>query len=192
MASVLRFRGRLVFVTLASVLAILLQLAPATAVAARPPNPFASPGSALSLTIGESTFHAGRAPADTWAGCGVSDDKHKLVRTFSKSGGPGGPSAYLRCGSENWGYRHIKARHIQDWENLAAMAGDNWRAFADWAMEQILKVPGSVDYRDSNDTWSFSAPIQIKRADGSVVATYHPLVSVANDSKNIITAYPRH
>lgn len=177
-------------VAVALMLLVLSVLSPPQAIA-RPYNAGPQADEVLSLTIGDSAFHAGRARADTWAGCGVSDDNHKLVRTFAKSGGPGGASAYLRCGSENWGYRHIKARHIQDWENLAAMAGDNWRSFADWAVEQILKAPGSVDYRESNDTWSFTAPIQIKRADGSVVATYHPLVSVANDSKNIITAYPR-
>ncbi|MBB6119009.1 hypothetical protein [Nocardiopsis algeriensis] len=129
--------------------------------------------------------------SQTWAACGARDDSHKLVRTFTKNGGPSGKSAYLKCGSQGWGYRHIKDRHMDDWNNIAAQIGDNWRSFADFAIEQILIAPESVSYRAGNDTYAFTAPVQIRDGDGNVVRTYRPVVSVANESRNIITAYPR-
>jgi hypothetical protein len=129
--------------------------------------------------------------SQTWAACGMRDDNHKLVRTFTKNGGPSGQSAYLKCGSSGWGYRHIQDRHMGDWNNIAVQIGDNWRSFADFAIEQILIAPESATYKSGNDTYAFTAPVQIRDSDGNVVSTYRPLVSVANESRNIITAYPR-
>src|SRR5699024_1669428 len=36
-----------------------------------------------------------------------------------------------------------------------------------------------------------TAPVQIRDSDGNVISTYLPIVSVAGESRNIITAYPR-
>lgn len=129
--------------------------------------------------------------SQVWVACGVQDDNHKLVRTFTKNGGPSGRSAYLKCGSSGWGYRHIQDRHMGDWNNIAVQIGDNWRSFADFAIEQILIAPESATYKSGNDTYAFTAPVQIRDSDGNVVSTYRPLVSVADESRNIITAYPR-
>lgn len=136
-------------------------------------------------------YRASQERSQTWAVCGVQDNNSKLVRTFTKKGGPSGNSAYLKCGSPGWGYRHIKDRHMDDWDNIAVRMGDNWRSFADFAIEQILIAPESAAYKTGNDTYAFTAPVQIRDSDGNVVSTYRPIVSVANESRNIITAYPR-
>lgn len=78
-----------------------------------------------------------------------------------------------------------------DWNNIAVQIGDNWRSFADFAIEQILIAPESATYKSGSDTYAFTAPVQIRDSDGNVVSTYRPLVSVADESRNIITAYPR-
>jgi hypothetical protein len=42
--------------------------------------------------------------------------------------------AYLRCGTDSWGYRHINARHSRDWAAIGGIIGADWRSFADQGM----------------------------------------------------------
>ena len=132
-------------------------------------------------------------PKAIWAACGMHDPVGKVVRTFPRNGAPGaGGNSNLLCGTEGFGYRHIKARHMQDWQNLAGVVGSDWRSFTDWAVEQILKAPepGSPVYDKARDTWTYRAPVQIRDSNGKVVDTYRPIVAIANQDQKIITAYP--
>ncbi|KSU65907.1 hypothetical protein [Arthrobacter sp. NIO-1057] len=80
-------------------------------------------------------------PAAYWSPCGVFDKNEKLVRTFKRQAvkGVSGGTAHLRCGwnkvidgkNKGQGYRHIKAGHMNDWNNQATYLGANWRKFAD-------------------------------------------------------------
>lgn len=129
-----------------------------------------------------------------WAACGIRDSKHKLVKNFGRAmiSGVSGRTAHLRCGTaQNWSYRHIKARHMNDWQNKANYIGDNWRSFADWAWTQTLSRPCSKYRQLSNDTLQYVAPIQIRDRNGRVVHQFGTRVSIARRSQNIITAYPQ-
>ncbi len=134
-------------------------------------------------------------PMATWAACGVFDGEEKLVRQFWRSGWAGVVTTgygYLRCGpnSATWGYRHIREEHQQDWTNVAAKVGADWRSFSDWAIENVLANPDSVVYRDANATFTYRTIITIHNSQGQVTSTYRPLVSIALGTERIITAYP--
>ncbi|MGW6128978.1 hypothetical protein ACWFNE_03010 [Cellulomonas sp. NPDC055163] len=127
----------------------------------------------------------------TWRACGVADASTKLVRTFSRVAGAGLPagSAYLKCGTEGWGYRHIVVRHLADWEYYATLVGGDWRTFCDWATVQTLSSPAHVTYASSNDTYHYKTELQFRDRSDRVVATKYVNVVVARMTKNIITSY---
>jgi hypothetical protein len=134
-----------------------------------------------------------------WAACGIFDDKHKLVRAFSRRAGHATSGQYLpsgtsnlRCGTaENWGYRHIVSEHLSQWQSNAAIEGSNWRDLADFAIAVALSDHDRVTYRQSNDTFCFSREIYlVDFRTGKVVAYKYPNVVVAAQSKNVITAFP--
>ncbi|MGW3473534.1 hypothetical protein ACWDKQ_34945 [Saccharopolyspora sp. NPDC000995] len=135
----------------------------------------------------------GASAREIWGACGTNSPADKLVRAFPRSGAPGaGGASNLLCGTAGFGYRHIKDRHMADWQNLAARVGSDWRSFADFAIAEILKVPepGFPVYNKNNDTWTYRAPVQIRDSHGNVVDTYRPIVSVASGDQKIITAFP--
>ncbi|MGH3520677.1 MAG: hypothetical protein ACRDQ7_25550, partial [Haloechinothrix sp.] len=131
--------------------------------------------------------YSGRPP---WAACGASSDKMKRVSTYRRAAGPqiAAGEAYLRCGNDKWGYRHIANRHGQDWQNVATMIGSNWRDLCDFAIAETLKVPGSVTYNQDDNTWLYIAPLEIKNSRGEVIRRYQAKVAIGN-GKNILTAF---
>lgn len=129
-------------------------------------------------------------PLDISLECSGQSSQH-LVWTYERNGGGPGDAAYLRCGSDtNWGLRHIEDRHEADWGNRAAVVGAAWDDMADFCIGQTLLAPSSVTYRANNDTWRFSAPIQIRDVSGQVIARFTTAVVVADNSENIITSFP--
>lgn len=148
---------------------------------------FAPQGDRPATRMPEITINA------TWAACGVFDSNTKLVRTFERVGWGSVLSgkAYLKCGSDVWGYRHIQQRHQADWEAIAVYDGVNWRTAADWAIAETLLWPASATYRSSNDTYLYRRQIQLRnKSTGKVVATKYVNVVIARKTQNIITAYP--
>lgn len=95
------------------------------------------------------------------------------------------------CGSSKWGYRHIIANHLSEWQSRAAEASENWRDTADYGIQWALKDPDRVRYRSSNDTYCFSRQIDlVNNRTGQVVDHYFHTVVVARVTKNILTAWP--
>ena len=136
-------------------------------------------------------------PKAIWAACGIVTDNKKVVRQFFRADSVfpaqhfGCGKATLACGSEKWGYRHIKDGKQRDWENIAAYDNVNWREAADWGMWTALKYPKATEYRASNDTFSYRTPIYLKdKRTGKTVKTADVITVVASKTKNIITAYP--
>lgn len=135
-----------------------------------------------------------RAAAPPWGACGVFDKKTKLVKDFSrqKISGYKGKTAHLRCGTgRNWGLRHIKNGHLDDWKRKASYIGQGFTQFADWSFTQTLSHPSRKYHRPSNDTLQYQTPVQIKNSKGQILDTFTSHVSVARKSQNIITAFPR-
>lgn len=146
-------------------------------------------------------FAAQASPPAIWGACGGFTDKHKVVRTYDRTGvsGMARGLSRIKCGSQDtsspngkgWGYRHIKFRHQRDWERIAIFNRVNWRDAADWATWTALMYPETSTYRASNDTYALTVHIYLRDyRNSSIVAKAKVTVVVASQSKNIITSYP--
>lgn len=95
----------------------------------------------------------------------------------------------LLCGNKDYGYRHIQAGHMSEWEGLAAIEGRNWRDIADMA---IAKAHDAPDWHDPQGAGKYCHTGQIylvNRATGAIVKTAQPTV-IVNESGIVITAFP--
>jgi hypothetical protein len=54
-----------------------------------------------------------------------------------------------------------------------------------------ILAPSSAAYNSSNDTYTYTTPIQLKDSQGHVVKTYYTVVPVARVTRNVITGYYR-
>ncbi|MDQ1123455.1 hypothetical protein QE412_002028 [Microbacterium trichothecenolyticum] len=123
-------------------------------------------------------------------GCNAGDPESKRVTNWQRRN-PNGV-AKLVCGNSQFGWRHIAGRHGQDYQNIVTKyrLGRSWDDFAKWAMSTTVGAPQAAPVRNNN-TWGYTAPIQIKNKQGQVVRTYSMLVSVSRSDEKIITAFPR-
>lgn len=95
--------------------------------------------------------------AVTWGGCGAFTDKDKKVRAFQRRyyfANQVGGHVTLRCGNENYGFRHIKERHASQIQNL--FPSTNWRNLADWLAGWTLKYPTKVSFDSNRGSYCYS------------------------------------
>jgi hypothetical protein len=71
-----------------------------------------------------------------WGACGTSTSETKNVYSFG--------SIILKCGNSSWGYRHIKSRHMSQFQTLAAAGGLNWSDLVHWAIHYNVQDPDHV------------------------------------------------
>jgi hypothetical protein len=139
------------------------------------------------------------ADPQTWGNCGPAFPPDKVARTFQLGpvviGPPPGP-ATLYCGTPGQGERHIEANHGKEWEYFGSVVGEvgNWRYAADWAIEQVLArpMPGYPIFDASNNSWSYTAPIEIRDHANQVRDVWYPIVAIAGQDGKVLTAIPRH
>ncbi|UGT59920.1 hypothetical protein [Nocardia asteroides] len=110
-----------------------------------------------------------------WGACGASSPADKVVTTFG--------NWKLLCGTGDFGFRHIQARHLGEWESLAAIENRNWRDIADMAMAKAHDAP---DWQGSHVTGQIYL---VNHATGAIVKTAQPTV-IVNNRNEIITAFP--
>lgn len=124
-------------------------------------------------------------------GCNSGDPDSKRVTNWQRRNPDG--VAKLVCGNYSYGWRHIADRHGQDYQNIVTkyQLGRSWDDFAKWAMSTTVGAPQSAPINSSNNTWSYTAPIEIKNNQGQVVRTYSMRVAVSRSDEKIITAFPR-
>jgi hypothetical protein len=75
-------------------------------------------------------------PRPNWGACGASTSEQKLVYQFG--------SFPLKCGNAAWGYRHIKDRHMDQFQGLARAGGLNWSDLVHWAIHYNNVDPDHV------------------------------------------------
>ena len=134
--------------------------------------------------------HTGVARA-YWHPCGMRDKASKVVRTYPRVNFPDFPGgkSNLRCGDKESGFRHIKLRHIQDWEKDALIVNENWRTHADWAISLVLRNPDIYRYKVENNTYCFSRKVHLVFRGVSREIRYVKVV-IGVKNKNVITAFP--
>ncbi|MFG3616498.1 hypothetical protein [Nocardia sp. NPDC047654] len=130
------------------------------------------------------------AEPQVWGACGVSDNDAKVVRTFSITTGPvGGKPGTLLCGNRDSGFRHIKDRHMAEWEGLAAIERRNWRDIVDMAIEKSLSSPDKFTTQDGGKFCYTGQIYLVNKVSGQIAQTVQPTVIVTGSGK-IITAFP--
>lgn len=139
----------------------------------------------LLLSLGFGLIIAAPAHAEklgtrpNWGACGVSTSAQKVVYDFG--------SVNLRCGNAGWGYRHIKDRHFNEFQNLARAGGLNWSDLVHWAIHYNTQDPdhvivdGSDGCRDrmlylhdrnGREIWQQRFKVIYNSVDGRVITTY--------------------
>ncbi|BDZ53904.1 hypothetical protein [Agromyces marinus] len=101
--------------------------------------------------------------------------------------------ALLQCGTLSWGWRHIADRHGSDWQRIVTTykLGGTWDQFAKWAMSGTVGQPLSAPYKASNDTYTYTAPIQNRAYNsGATAKSYMVYVPVGASNDRVITGYP--
>jgi|GEM_PF-5216802 len=123
------------------------------------------------------------AAAQPWGSCALATED-KVIRAFPRA-------KVLRCGHNGYGQWHIDDRHREDWEQLAASSGQDWRAVADLAIDSALGAPAVVRERAANDTRCYSTAIYLVDVrTGVTVGSSIVRVVAGNRSNNIVTAFP--
>jgi hypothetical protein len=133
-----------------------------------------------------------------WAACGRRSADDKIVRTYDRyrlsAGGQfirGGKSNLL-CGTEEeFGYRHILAGHLGDWEKVALPTMTNWRDVADFSIAIVLIDPDKVTYDPKRHTFCLSRLIYlVNKRTGQTIGTKIPRVAIRQKDARVITAFP--
>ena len=94
----------------------------------------------LALVVAPSLVSPAQA-STPWGACGIRTPEDKVVTKYYAT-----PRAYyyLRCGTAEYGYRHILNRHRGDFERLAFGTDQNWRDIADLSMDAISRDPDAA------------------------------------------------
>ena len=94
---------------------------------------------------------------------------------------------------KKYGLLHLYAKgHDADWSAFTFPWMGNWRNLADYAISAALSYPGSVAYRQSNDTFAIERAIYPVNAQGDITgpSTWKVHVVISASERKIITAYP--
>ncbi|MFK4731629.1 hypothetical protein ROT00_18205 [Agromyces mediolanus] len=124
-------------------------------------------------------------------GCAKSDSETKHVVSYQRRR-PNGVGVLL-CGNSGFGWRHISARHGGDWQTIVTKykLGGTWDKFAKWAMSGTLAQPLSARYNSGNDTYRYTAVLQIRSYNSAATTrSYTIVVPVGGQNNRIVTAYP--
>lgn len=142
-----------------------------------------------------------KPPPTIWGACSTIDRaaaEQKLVRRFDRATGvtpasavmPAGSSDLL-CGTDNFGFYHIVARHHMEWIQKSVMTNENWREVADYSITEALRSPTSVTFRADRNTFCYSRQVSlIDKVRGVTVDVMYPNIVLRAQDGAIITAYP--
>ena len=137
-----------------------------------------------------------------WVSCFTlnnADDEFQLY-TWFWNGTP--KDIRLKCGTDGWGYKHIRNGHESGWQatlNSARAAGWNTGSIAtsgSWDDLMSAAVSNAIAWGDfvggnalNNTTCANSAVLFVNSATGAVVYEFNVTAVWANDSDRLITAY---
>lgn len=137
----------------------------------------------LSLSVSpaaEANGALGRAPV--LGACGVWTAESKLVYAY----GGDSKSRRLLCGNENFGFRHIRARHKSDFQYYAQMGGLQYYDLMHWVIHYNFKDPDRFKY-SGNGKYCRSRSMHLRNPSGT---TFTKIFRVIYSTSGVITAYP--
>lgn len=132
----------------------------------------------LVFTVPAEALKLGSRP--NWGACGVATSETKMVYDFG--------SIELKCGNASWSYRHIKARHYNEFQGLARAGGLNWSDLVHWAIYYNVRDPDHVIV-DQGDGCR-DRLLYLHDSNGRLVWQQRfKMIYSANDGR-VITVYP--
>lgn len=149
---------------------------PTTTGPVRPTVPFSD--------LGRADAKAGGLPP--YAACGSSSER-KQIGEYTVQGGR---RAYMVCGNRDYGFEHIKGRHMQDWANKGMITGDKWMDLMDYSIEATLLHPEASSQRDGKTCYARKIWMYDKRNGEMTGNFFWSNVIVKDSNGDIITAYP--
>lgn len=124
--------------------------------------------------------------------CNVLNRPSHIVTTYNARARSGFSGGYIKmeCGTDaGYGYRHIRSRHQQDWQNKMYPLRANWDDFMDFATKQALASPSKTAFQGSGK-YCYTTPVQIRNSRGAVVKTFYPRIIISSTNRRVITSIP--
>jgi hypothetical protein len=119
-------------------------------------------------------------PRPNWGACGVSTSETKMVYDFG--------DIELKCGNASWGFRHIKARHYNEFQGLARAGGLNWSDLVHWAIHYNVHDPDHIIVEQGDGCRD--RLLYLHDRNGNLVWQQRfKMIYSANDGR-VITVYP--
>ncbi|AFR51650.1 hypothetical protein KTR9_5437 (plasmid) [Gordonia sp. KTR9] len=147
-----------------------------------PTAPTASLGDAVE-SLRRNADNSGLPP---YRACGSSAER----KTIGEYDVAGDRRAFMVCGNREYGFEHIKGRHMDDWANKAMITGDKWMDLMDYTIEATLRHPEATSQRDGKTCYARKIWMYDKR-NGEVTGKFFWSHVIVKDSNgDIITAYP--
>ena len=119
-----------------------------------------------------------------WSACSsVENSEQKIIANYDRDFGVprnGGPifnkgTSSLRCGTQGWGYFHIKMKHLRKWERLASETDhQTWMDVAHVGLAKTLADPDTDTYSGKRETFCLSAKINFFNHGDYVHVQNHP------------------
>lgn len=151
---------------------------------------FQHPSTPLSPSMATGRFSMATPQAAVWGACGLFSRPGKVVRVFRGSW----RTFTLRCGpwfttKPRWGYRHIKYRHLADFQRRAAGTFQNWRDIADLSMAKNAADPDVTVFQRNGNTCR-SSKVYLYNLRTGALAKVRIFHMVTKSNGDIKTAYP--
>ncbi|MCW3493100.1 hypothetical protein [Microbacterium sp. SSM24] len=139
-------------------------------------------------------------PSAGWPGCGVFDDKFRVMKDYTRlraRSTMSGTYARLYCGipttegsTSAFGYRHMKLGHELDWKNKAAYINRHWHDLAAWAISFTVKDPDRATAQTAR--YCYQRKFWLADQNGTIRSTMIVQVALGETGVRIMTAFPRN
>ncbi|WP_431246666.1 hypothetical protein [Leifsonia xyli] len=139
---------------------------------------------------------------DQWFGCFSLNNETDVFATYAFPWNGSVQLVRLKCGTDSYGYKHIRAKHESQWQaqlDGARAHGWNSQAFGVESWDDLMSaVTGAIiTYPDYYQAY----PLNNKRCSntefylqnlstGAIVYSFRAIASWASDSDRLITSYP--
>jgi hypothetical protein len=144
---------------------------------------------------GCTSYNPNCIPDTVYAACGINDSSTKLVTDQFYHGMELPPMTHLystlRCGTDRWGFNHIRDNHASQYQDKANLINRNWRDLFDWTTRIALEDPDRTTWQHDNDAWCYDREFKFENLKtGEVLMKTRVRVVVNSDGDRIRTAWP--
>ncbi|AKK02359.1 LGFP repeat-containing protein [Corynebacterium epidermidicanis] len=130
-----------------------------------------------------------------WAACGFTTSEDKVIKSWTGNYGVHrGHKIDLKCGprdGQTSGFRHIKRRHMKEWQTLAAIEGIGWMDLADMSMTKAFTDADYWKNSQERNSTCYSAQVYlVDKVRGTIAMTIDPSSIVSDSNDLVVTSFP--